>query len=556
MKNILLIFFFIGWISASAQYSRHIIELTDKKGTIYNLNNPSTFLSAAAIDRKKTFNIPIDSSDLPVTSKYIDSISSFSGVRIINTSKWLNLVVIETTNSISLEKIKNLGFVKKEYPIANRLFKPENQTLSTKVVQENKLQSKEINYENSILYGKSSEQISIHNGAFLHDKGFQGNGVKIAVFDAGFYNYLKYPAFDSIRSSGRIKYTWDLVNNEASVNEDDAHGMSCLSIMGANLPGIFVGSSPKADYYLFRTEDPRSEFPIEEFNWLIAAEKADSIGVQIISSSLGYTTFDDPYFNHQYNDLNGKGTIVSRAASIAVAKGIIVANSAGNEGDDPWKYISAPADGINVLAVGAINTSNQIAPFSGFGPSADGRIKPDVVSVGLNTQLISTNGNVGIGNGTSFSNPNLAGLIACLWQAFPEFSNLEILQAVKQSSSQYLTPDNRKGYGIPNMVVAYLDLINQRDVRNAKKILTEKNIKLFPNPFINAIKVAYKAKENGLFNWILLNAIGQKIQSGSLLVKKDEYYVFNINELEILPKGKYYFTYHNSSDKGFVQVIK
>jgi subtilisin family serine protease len=216
--------------------------------------------------------------------------------------------------------------------------------------------------------------------------------------------------------------------------------------MAANLPGRFVGSSPDADYYLFRTENARSEYPIEEVNWLMAAERADSIGVDIISSSLGYTVFDDNIFDHSYSDLNGTGTIVSKAASMAVSKGMIVSSSAGNEGDDPWKYISAPADGKNVLAVGAINTSNQIAPFSGFGPSADGRIKPDVVSVGFNTQLIASDGNIGLGIGTSFSNPNIAGLIACLWQGFPEFNNLEIIQAIKQSSHQYLHPEKVTEY--------------------------------------------------------------------------------------------------------------
>ena len=386
--------------------------------------------------------------------------------------------------------------------------------------------------------------------------GFQGQGIKIALFDGGFYKYLNYTAFDSIRKKNNIKATWDFVSNDANVNDDDPHGMSCLSTMAANLPGQFVGTSPSSEYYLFRTEDSGSEFPIEEAYWLIAAERADSIGVHIISSSLGYTRFDDAFFNHQYTDLNGLRTIVSKAASIAVSKGIIVTNSAGNEGNDPWKYISAPADGINVLAVGAVNTSKQIANFSSFGPSADGRIKPDIISVGWNTQLIAADGNVGIGSGTSFSNPTIAGLIACLWQAFPEFSALEIIDAVKKSSSQYNNPDNRMGYGIPNMKVAYLALDQERNIRNAKRILTEKNIILYPNPFISNLKIAYKSNNTGTFNWSIINISGQIIKTGIESVKKDQYYVFKIEALDNLTKGMYFLNYSDDQGKGSIQLIK
>lgn len=556
MKNSITALMLLLSFQAHAQYSRYALELTDKKGSAYHLSTPLSFLSAESIARKKKYNIPIDSTDLPVSKVYLDSIVKMENINLIGSSRWMNLIIIQTSNQGTLEKIKSLGFVKKQFPIANSIVKfqdnQKDQILSEKFTSN----ATESILENALNYGKSQAQISIHNGAYLHNKGLTGNGIKIAVFDAGFFKYQTYEAFDSLRRKERIKYTWDFVSNHPSVSEDDAHGMSCLSIMGANLPGRFVGSSPGADFYLFRTEDAGSEFPVEEINWLMAAERADSIGIDMISSSLGYTTFDDNMFNHTYNELNGMGTIVSKAASMAVSKGMIVSSSAGNEGDNPWKYISAPADGKNVLAVGAINSSNQIAPFSGYGPAADGRIKPDVVSVGFNTQLIAADGNIGIGNGTSFSNPNIAGLVACLWQGFPEFNNLEIIQAIKQSSHQYLNPDNRKGYGIPNMQLAYEDLYKQRDIRNAQKILAEKNIAVYPNPINTFCKIAYKASKDGFFYWRLMNMNGQSIQSKNYAVNANQYYVFEIKDLTSVPKGVYLISYKSETEKGTLKIIK
>ena len=254
--------------------------------------------------------------------------------------------------------------------------------------------------------------------------------------------------------------------------------------------------------------------------------------------------------------MNGIGTLSSKAASIAVSKGMIVTNSAGNEGNDPWKYISAPSDGIHVLSVGAIGSDKRIAPFSSYGPSADGRVKPDIISVGWNTQLIAGDGNVGIGSGTSFSNPNIAGLIACLWQAFPEFTNLEIIDAVIKSSDQYASPDNRRGYGIPNMRLAYLALENERNIRNAKRILTDKRILVYPNPFSSDFKIAYKAPSTGLFSWNLLNSSGQVLRSSVENVKKDEYYVFKVDQLDMLSKGIYFIHYSDDLGKSTMQIIK
>ena len=376
------------------------------------------------------------------------------------------------------------------------------------------------------------------------------------MLDAGFFKYQNIAAFDSLKINGQLKMTWDFVDNNASVNEDDAHGMQCLSILAANLPGAFVGTAPASSYYLFRTEDVASEFPVEEQNWLAAAEKADSIGVQLISSSLGYNTFDDASFNYTYADMNGKKTMITRGAAMASNKGMIVMNSAGNSGSSAWKYLIAPSDGIDVLAVGAVNSLKQIAPFSSYGPSSDNRVKPDIASVGWNTFLISTNGTVAQGNGTSFSNPNIAGLVACLWQAFPEFSNKEIIAAVRKSGDRYSNPDVRTGYGIPNMRLAYEMLEKERNSRKAKGILKADRLRIYPNPMTDQFTIVYNGKTNGKLSVQLLSMDGKMIRNLSYDVLENEYYFFNVNGLGIQGSGQYILSYKDGIGAGTLRIMK
>ena len=243
------------------------------------------------------------------------------------------------------------------------------------------------NIEDFYNYGNSYSQIHIHEGEYLHDKGFHGEGMSVAILDAGFYHYLSLPAFDSVRNNNQVKETYDYVANETSVDEDYFHGMECFSIMAGNLPGQLVGSSPKANYYLYRTEDVSTESPVEEQYWAAAAERADSIGVDVISTSLGYNQFDNPVFNHTYADMNGHTTIIAKAAGLAAKKGMIVVVAAGNAGTSAWHYITTPADADSIVAVGAVNTSGVIAGFSSYGPSSDGRVKPEVASVGKELHL-------------------------------------------------------------------------------------------------------------------------------------------------------------------------
>ncbi len=557
MKAIFLAILLQGIFAiGQAQYTRHIIELTDKKGTVHSLSNPQTFLSAETIARRKQFNIAIDSTDLPVSKVYLDSIAKAGKVEILNSSKWLNQVLIKTSDQAALNKISQFPFVKKRSPIANRPSAINEEKFIETITETNLTQTVASTKATTLNYGNSIKQVNIHEGEFLHNKGFQGNGIKIAVLDAGFFKYQNIAAFDSLKINGQLKMTWDFVDNNASVNEDDAHGMQCLSILAANLPGAFVGTAPASSYYLFRTEDVASEFPVEEQNWLAAAERADSIGVQLISSSLGYNTFDDASFNYTYADMNGKKTMITRGAAMASNKGMIVMNSAGNSGSSAWKYLIAPSDGIDVLAVGAVNSLKQIAPFSSYGPSSDNRVKPDIASVGWNTFLISTNGTVAQGNGTSFSNPNIAGLVACLWQAFPEFSNKEIIAAVRKSGDRYSNPDVRTGYGIPNMRLAYEMLERERNSIKAKGILKADRLRIYPNPMTDQFTIVYNGKTNGKLSVQLLSMDGKMIRNLSYDVLENEYYFFNVNGLGIQGSGQYILSYKDGIGAGTLRIMK
>ena len=460
----------------NAQYTKHIIQLKDKGSNAHSLLNPSTYLSSKAIARRTKQNIAIDSTDLPVTQSYLDSIRNVPSVTILNYSKWLNQVLIQTPDANALAKINGFPFVKTTRPIA-AIAKPQDDEIINKRFKETitplpdrSLISQSNNQRqvlgglgNNINYGNNFKQIQIHEGEYLHNLGFTGRNVTIAFLDAGYQGYKTNPVFDSVRLQNRILGEYDFVKNEQSVNEDHVHGMYCLSTVASNRPGSMVGTAPHASFWLFRTEDAATEFPIEEQHWAAAAEFADSAGVDMISSSLGYAEFNDPSFNHSYAQRDGNTTIITIAADLAARKGMIVMNSVGNSGGlaTDFKYVSCPADGDSVVAVGAIDVNGNIAAFSSYGPNGAGKLKPNIVSVGQGTIIANTAGNASSGNGTSFSNPNVAGLIACLWQAFPEFTNMQIIDEVQKSAHKFATPDARYGYGIPNFRKAFYSLLNR-----------------------------------------------------------------------------------------------
>ena len=463
-KTLCLPVFFLLVIQCSqAQFTRYIIRFTDKGTNPFSLNNPSQYLTQRALDRRARYSIPIDSTDLPITPRYIDSVRLSGAVTILNSSKWLNQVAIQTSDAAALTKINSFPFVLSEAPIAARLLPtgtPVNKKMDSSLnitFPPNTNRPQHVNdYYN---YGRSNGQVKIHHGDFLHNHGFHGEGMQMTILDAGFYHYLTLPTFDSMRANNQVLGTWDFVANEASVNEDYVHGMECLSTIAANMPGLFVGTAPKTSFYLYRTEDVSSEYPIEEQNLAAGAERADSLGVDLCSISLGYNQFDNPIFDHTYADMNGNTTISARAVDYAAKKGMLMVAAAGNEGNSTWHFLITPSDADSVLSVGAVDTTGQVASFSSYGPSSDGQIKPAVAAVGWSAVIAnSSSGLPNYGSGTSFATPNMAGITTCLWQAFPEISNMGIIDALELSANNYATPDNRKGYGIPDAKKAFVIL--------------------------------------------------------------------------------------------------
>lgn len=465
MKKILLLLGISALImdNAEAQFSRYIVNLKNKGNGPYTLASPLAYLSQRAIDRRTRYGIAIDSADIPVTPSYITQIDNVPNVTILNASKWLNSITIQTTDAAAITAINALPFVQSVSGIASRMADPGK-------MLRNKFSGEEIITElppasgrtaaDYFNYGTNSfNEIHLHNGEFLHNIGLRGQGMQLAMLDNGYNNYPALKAFDSARLNGQILGTWDFVFRESNVTNDGSHGMNCLSTIAANIPGQFIGKAPKASFWLFKTEDDLSEYPIEEHNWVCGAERADSSGSDIISSSLGYFDFDNASLNYVYANMNGNTTIASRGADMAAKKGLLVFISAGNEGTSAWHYISTPADADSVVAVGAVTATGVVGGFSSYGPSSDGQVKPDVASVGVSAMVQTTANTIGVSNGTSFACPNMAGLGTCLWQGFPEFNNMKIVRAMQQAGSITATPNDRIGYGIPNMKTAFKNLL-------------------------------------------------------------------------------------------------
>ncbi|RYY47693.1 MAG: peptidase S8 [Chitinophagaceae bacterium] len=457
----LLLVTYIG----QAQLNRYIVEFKDKAGNPFSLGNPSAYLSQRAVSRRVQYNIAIDSTDLPITPRYMDSVRGAGAVTILNSSKWLNQVAIQTTDAAAIARINGFPFVKASTAVAARVpdavESPDNK-FEEMVAIDGAVEFPAPELSNIYNYGQSYPQVHIHQGEFLHNHGFSGQGMQLAMLDAGFPNYSALPTFDSVRINNQFLGTWDFVLNTANVNGFNSHGTQCLSTIGANNPGSFVGTAPKTSFYLFRTEDALTEYPIEEQNLVAALERADSLGVNIASLSLGYFTFDNTSFNHTYADMNGNTTMAARGADWAARKGMLLVIANGNEGGSSWHYLITPADADSVLSVGAVSSAGLVGGFSSYGPSSDGQVKPSVAAVGVNAIVAHpTTGVPFMSSGTSFACPNMAGLSTCLWQAFPESNNMGIISALQESASQYATPDDRKGHGIPDMKKAFVVLLKR-----------------------------------------------------------------------------------------------
>jgi len=434
---------------ASAQQDtlKYRISLKDKAATEYSLKKTEKYLSAKAIERRRKQNLPIDSTDLPVCRKYIDEIRK-QGVKIVVTGKWDNFVTVSCNDTTLIDRIAALPFVlsTEKVWISPGAGKPSMATERDSVLNQPTIHPDSI-------YGRAITQIQMSNGDKLHEAGFKGQGMTIAVIDAGFHNVDKITAMQNIRILG----TKDFVNQQADIFAESSHGMSVLSCIGMNRPDIMTGTAPEASFWLLRSEDEYSEHLVEQDYWSAAVEFADSVGVDVINTSLGYYSFDDKSKNYKYRDLDGRHALMSRQASHIADKGMILVCSAGNSGAGSWKKITPPGDADNVLTVGAIDKRAVLATFSSVGNTADHRVKPDVVAVGVGSDVIRTDGNQGRANGTSFSSPIMCGMVTCLWQACPTLTAKEVIELVRRSGDRAGFPDNIYGYGVPDMWKAYND---------------------------------------------------------------------------------------------------
>lgn len=447
------IFVFISLSLPAQPAGKYRVSFLDKNNSPYSVSTPQNYLSTRAIARRSAQGISITMQDLPINPAYVAGVANV-GVSIINKSKWFNSIVVDILNTTQYNQISALTYVDTLEFLAPPTIKAmgkdkfEMEMLPWAVPY---AAPKKIGVIN---YGMAANQATMISVDYLHDLGFTGTGMHIAVIDAGFIGANTSPIFDSVWNSNRILGHKDFAEIGADIFAAHTHGTMVFSIMGGNIPGQMVGTAPDASYWLLRSEIGASEYVVEEDNWVAAAEFADSAGVDVINSSLGYTEFYDLLQSHTFEEMDGNSTRVTIGADIAASKGMLIVNSAGNSGGSNWQVVGAPADGDSVLSIGAVDAFGAYASFSSTGPTYDGRIKPDVVAQGLGTTYGDPWGSISSGNGTSFSSPVMAGAAACLWQAFPSFTNVEIMQAIRQSASQYNTPDSLLGYGIPNFAAA------------------------------------------------------------------------------------------------------
>jgi len=464
-KVLWLIFFFLFTGKVNAEINRYVVYFTDKENNTFTLAQPHEFLSERSITRRLNQNIPLRFSDLPVTTDYIQGLKN-QGAKVFYRSRWLNAALVEADDSL-LEPLKALTFVQKiEFVAPGSKLKGARISRYKKNSRDNdfKVKSESTAFQNQML-----------GVDLMHGGGYKGQQKLIGVFDGGFINVDNISFFDHLFLENRILSTHDFVTNDLDVYKYDDHGTNVFSCLAAFEQNSYVGTAFGGNYVLCVTEDIENEYRIEEYNWLFAAEYADSIGVEIINSSLGYNTFDDPSMNYTYQDLDGKTAIISKAAKMAAAKGMVVVASAGNEGNKLWKYIVPPADADSIISVGAVDNSLTRAFFSSVGPTSDDRIKPEVAALGLGTRSIGSSGNIILTNGTSLSTPLITGFVAGVWQKNPHLTNMEVIELVKNSGSNANSPDNELGYGIPDF--SKIPLLTDQS--------GSENLVLSPNPTYN-----------------------------------------------------------------------
>ena len=562
MKRLLTTVLFFLVITGFSQQipQKYFVAFTDKNGTPYSISNPQAFLTQRAIDRRAAQGIPIIEEDLPVNPAYVNAVAA-TGVQVFTRCKWFNGITVRVTDTAVLPSIIALTFVQsvtrvssynsKKSTISDRKFRLE-EGLGTTGGHESRSPGSVQTYN----YGPSYNQIHMLNGDVLHNLGYRGQGKVIAVLDAGFQHADVNPVFDSLRANNQILGTRDFVypaGGNVCIYGDTAHphGAEVLSTMGGNTPGQLIGTAPKASYWLIRTEDAPTENIVEEYNWVVGAEMADSVGADVINSSLGYSVFDNGWMNHSYTDMNGYTNPSARGANIAASKGMALSISAGNiDFNNPpyWSYICSPSDALGAFSVAAVDENGNYAYFSCTGTVNGTFVKPNIAAQGQDAYVCYPNGSFGPGSGTSFSSPINAGMMACLWQARPTFTQLILRQVIEESASQYTHPDSLLGYGIPDYAIALT--LSQVGVQS------ETNIQAFPNPFKDAFSILVENNLSGNFEISLISLTGDLILRTNRMIIAGGGNTITLNNLITLAPGMYILKISSGNITEYLHMVK
>ncbi len=488
--------FFGGFCQAQIQDAW--VFFADKENVQVSIENPLTILTQEALDRKALHEVVIDERDVPVNETYITTVKDTPGITVWAKSKWMNCIYVQGTMA-DIEALNDLSFVVGLEYADKDLNWPNPVPVSDKFAIEQ--QQERIEYD----YGAAANQIEMISGDFIHRQDFTGEGMIVAVMDSGFPNFENNPGYAHVMANNRLLGTYDFYARTTDVTGTGTHGSSTTSDIGGYVENQFVGTAPNASFYLFRTEYGPSENPREEAWWVEALERADSLGVDVVNTSLGYQAYDNANYDHSYEDLDGQTTFAARGANLAYEKGMILVTSAGNQGNT-FGTVATPADAIGLLAVGAVNAGGNYVSFSSRGPTVDGRVKPDVMAQGQSAAVLTTTGAVDFSNGTSFSSPILAGAVACLWQSRPETKNFELMQIIRESAHLYQNPTPQMGYGIPNFEIAYNVLLGL----GIEDLAQQSLIAIAPNPVKTYFEVSLPASVEQA-EVLIYNTIGQLI---------------------------------------------
>ncbi len=537
---------------STAPKNKYWVYFSDKNNSIYSASNAEQFLSERAIDRRNRLKIGINESDFPVNENYILEMYN-RGIDIEVRSRWLN-AVSAYLNEDQVIKVSQLPFVTQISRVNNYHMVDEN-TLPT---NNNVFYKAAATTDISGVYGRTKNQIEQINLDTILELGHRGGDMVIAVIDAGFFGMDTAMLFQSMWDKGQILgfHNFPDDNDQVFNIYSGYHGSWVSSVIGGDIDSVFSGSAPDVKMFLFRTEIADSEYVVEEDHWLEAAELADYLGVDIINSSLGYTTFDDSLQNHTYSDLDGNTTVVTKAADMAASKGILVCNSAGNEGGNTWHYVSMPSDGDSVFSIGAVDSLGIHAGFSGYGPTSDGRLKPNVVALGVLSAVLDPGGNIYNLGGTSFASPLIAGACASLWGAFPSRTNMEIMDAVQQSAHLHLTPNDTMGYGIPNFGLAF-EILKATEPEDSVIIedTTLVSIEVLPNPASNFFSVFIESHLNENAEIQIINLQGEMMYSENIYLQNNLKESFTIPINEQYAPGIYILSIVTKNAKQSVRVF-